>query len=129
MLGCTVESNQQDFELHWTARNTPGGRIVQAFGQVDAHNEAGWQRMLAESTAATPPASVLVIDCAALDFMSCGALVALAKQSVDSRQQGITVRLVIGLRSIRRIITECGLDDSISAYPDLNSALGGSNPP
>lgn len=129
MLGFTVESNQQDRELRWTARTAPEGLIVQAFGQVDAHNEADWHRMLSESAASAPESSMLIVDCSTLDFMSCGALVTLAKQSVDSRQLGITVRLVIGQPSIRRIITECGMDDAVSAHPDLNSALNGHRPP
>jgi anti-anti-sigma factor len=129
MLGFTVESHQQDHELHWTARNAPEGLIVQVFGQVDAHNESTWRRMLSESAAATPEHSMLVIDGGSLDFMSCGALVALAKQAADSRQHGVLVRLVIGQPSIRRIVTECGLDDALSAYPDLDSALKGHGPP
>ncbi len=129
MLGFIVESNQQDHELHWTAHPAPGGLIVQVFGQVDAHNESHWQRMLDESAIAVPEGSLLVVDCGSLDFMSCGALVALAKQAVDSRQRGVTVRLVITQPSIRRIITGCGLDDAVSAHPDLNSALNGHRPP
>ncbi|WP_135457301.1 anti-sigma factor antagonist [Mycobacterium sp. DL99] len=129
MLGFTVESTQQNHELHWTARTTPEGLIVQVSGQVDAHNESAWQRMLSESAAAAPESSMLIVDAGFLDFMSCGALVALAKQTVDSRQQGITVRLVIRQQSIRRIITECGLDDAVSAHPDLDSALNGHPPP
>ena len=125
MLGCTVESHRQDHELHWTARTAPEGLIVQAFGQVDAHNESAWQRMLVESAATAPEDSTIVVDGRSLDFMSCGALVALAKQSVDSRQQRVTVRLVIAQSSIRRIIVECGMEDAISAYPDVDSALKG----
>lgn len=129
MLGFIVESNQQDHELHWMAHPTPGGLIVQVSGQVDAHNESDWQRMLDESAAAVPEGSLLVVDCGSLDFMSCGALVALAKQAVDSRQRGVTVRLVIRQPSIRRIIAECGMDDAVSAHPDLDSALHGHPPP
>ncbi|CDO32538.1 anti-anti-sigma factor [Mycolicibacterium vulneris] len=129
MLGLTVESNRKNHELQWTARPTPGGLIVQVSGQVDAHNESDWQRMLDESGVAVPEGSLLVFDCGSLDFMSCGALVALAKQAVDSRQRGVTVRLVITQPSIRRIITECGMDDAVSAHPDLNSALNGHLPP
>ncbi|WP_454231943.1 STAS domain-containing protein [Mycolicibacterium fortuitum] len=92
MLGFIVESNPQDHELHWTAHPTSEGLIVQVFGQVDAHNEADWQRMLDESAVAVPEGSLLIVDCGSLDFMSCGALVALAKQAVDSRQRGVTVR-------------------------------------
>ncbi len=123
MLGFTVESKQQDHELHWAARTAPEGLIVQVFGQVDAHNESTWQRMLDESAAATPENSTLVVDAGPLDFMSCGALVALAKQAAESRQRGVTVRLAVAQPGIRRIVTECGLDDAISAHPDLDSAL------
>ena len=129
MLGSIVESNPQDHELHWTAHTTSEGLIVQVFGQVDAHNEADWQRMLDESAVAVPEGSLLVVDCGSLDFMSCGALVALAKQAVDSRQRGVTVRLVITQPSICRVITECGMDDTVSAHPDLDSALNGGDPP
>ncbi len=129
MLGFIVESNPQDHELHWTAHTTSEGLIVQVFGQVDAHNEADWQRMLDESAVAVPEGSLLVIDCGSLDFMSCGALMALAKQAVDSRQRGVTVRLVITQPSICRVITECGMDDAVSAHPDLDSALNGGDPP
>ncbi|OMC37755.1 hypothetical protein A5740_00015 [Mycobacterium sp. GA-1841] len=129
MLGLIVESNQQNHELHWTAHTAPEGLIVQVFGQVDAHNESTWQRMLAEQADAAPESSMLVVDGGSLDFMSCGALLALAKQAVDCRQRGVTVRLAIGQPSIRRVISECGLDDAISAYPDLDSALNGGGPP
>ncbi|CRZ18177.1 anti-sigma factor antagonist [Mycolicibacterium neworleansense] len=129
MLGFIVESNQQNQELRWTARTAPEGLIVQVSGQVDAHNESVWQRMLSESAAATPDASMLVVDAGSLDFMSCGALVALAKQTVDSRQRGVTLRLVIRQPSIMRVITQCGMDDAVSAHPDLNSALDGHHPP
>lgn len=129
MLDFTVETHQHDHELHWTARPVPEGLVVQAFGQVDAHNESTWQRMLGESAAATPEGSMLIVDGGSLDFMGCGALVALAKQAVDSRQQSVTVRLVITQSSIRRIIAECGMDDVISAHPDLDSALNGGSPP
>lgn len=129
MLGFIVESNPQDHELHWTAHPTSEGLIVQVFGQVDAHNEADWQRMLDESAVAVPEGSLLIVDCGSLDFMSCGALVALAKQAVDSRQRGVTVRLVITQPSICRVITECGMDDTVSAHPDLDSALNGGDPP
>ncbi|MBN3509862.1 STAS domain-containing protein [Mycolicibacterium nivoides] len=129
MLGFIVESTQQNHELHWTARTAPEGLIVQVSGQVDAHNESVWQRMLSESAAAVHESSLLIIDAGSLEFMSCGALVALAKQSVDSRQQGVTVRLVIRQPSILRIITECGMDDTVSAHPDLDSALNGHGPP
>lgn len=129
MLGFIVESNQQDHELHWMAHPVPEGLIVQVFGQVDAHNEPTWERMLGESAAAAPDGSILVVDGGSLDFMSCGALVTLAKQAVDSRQQGVTVRLVTTLPSIRRVIANCGLDDAISAHPDVESALNGGGPP
>ncbi|MEX3654782.1 MULTISPECIES: anti-sigma factor antagonist [Mycolicibacterium] len=129
MLGSIVESNPQDHELHWMAHPASEGLIVQVFGQVDAHNEADWQRMLDESAVAVPEGSLLVVDCGSLDFMSCGALVALAKQAVDSRQRGVTVRLVITQPSICRVITECGMDDTVSAHPDLDSALNGGDPP
>ncbi|MBU9766261.1 STAS domain-containing protein [Mycobacterium sp. TNTM28] len=123
MLDFTVEPNLPDRELRWMARKAPEGLITQAFGEVDAHNEADWQRMLVESSDATPASALLVIDCRALDFMNCGALVALAKQTVDSRQRGVTVRLVVRQSGIRRVITACGLDDVISAHADLESAL------
>ncbi|MGV0811679.1 anti-sigma factor antagonist [Mycolicibacterium boenickei] len=123
-----MKSHQQDHELHWTARTAPEGHIVQVFGQVDAHNESTWQRMLSESAGAAPEGSMLVVDAGSLDFMSCGALVAVAKQAADSRQQGVNLRLVTNLSSIRRVITECGMGDSISVYPDLDSALGGHDP-
>ncbi|MED5816098.1 anti-sigma factor antagonist [Mycolicibacterium sp. 050232] len=129
MLGFTVESTQQNHELHWTARTTPEGLVVQVSGQVDAHNESDWQRMLDQSAAAARESSILVVDAGSLDFMSCGALVALAKQTVDSRSQGVTVRLVVRQPSIRRIITACGMGDAVSAYPELNSALNGHRPP
>ncbi|ORW58235.1 hypothetical protein B7435_19415 [Mycolicibacterium peregrinum] len=129
MLGFIVKSNPKDHELHWMAHPVPEGLIVQVFGQVDAHNEPTWERMLGESAAAAPEGSILVVDGGSLDFMSCGALVALAKQAVDSRQQGVTVRLVITLPSIRRVIANCGLDDAISAHPDVESALNGGSPP
>ncbi|TVX96753.1 anti-sigma factor antagonist [Mycolicibacterium porcinum] len=133
MLGLTVESNRKNHELQWTVRPTPGGLIVQVSGQVDAHNESDWQRMLDESATAAAAiaagSSILVVDAGSLDFMSCGALVSLAKQTVDSRSRGVTVRLVVRQPSIRRIITECGMDDAVSAHPDLNSALNGHLPP
>ncbi|QRY51167.1 anti-sigma factor antagonist [Mycolicibacterium septicum] len=129
MLDFIVESTQQNHELHWTARTAPEGLIVQVSGQVDAHNESVWQRMLSESAAAVGESSMLIVDAGSLEFMSCGALVALAKQSVDSRQHGVAVRLVIRQPSIRRIITECGMDDTVSAHPDLDSALNGHGPP
>lgn len=124
-----MESNRQEHELHWTARTAPEGLVVQVFGQVDAHNEAAWQRMLVESAATATEDSMLVIDSGSLDFMSCGALVALAKQAVDSLQQRVTVRLVTTQSSIRRIIVECGMGDAISVYPDVDSALKGDCPP
>lgn len=124
-----MESNRQDHELHWTARTAPGGLVVQAFGLVDAHNEATWQRMLVESAATAAEDSILVIDGRSLDFMSCGALVALTKQAVDSLQQRVAVRLVTTQSSIRRIIVECGMEDAIPAYPDVDSALKGDCPP
>src|SRR5262245_51616366 len=110
MLDFIVESTQHNHGLQWTARTAPEGLIVQVSGQVDAHNESVWQRMLSESAAAVRESSMLVVDAGSLEFMSCGALVMLAKQSVDSRQHGVTVRLVIRQPSIRRIITECGMD-------------------
>ncbi|WP_166905852.1 STAS domain-containing protein [Mycobacterium sp. DL440] len=124
-----MESNQHDHELHWMARTAPEGLIVQVFGQVDAHNESTWERMLGESAAAASDGSLLIIDGGSLDFMGCGALIALAKQAVESLQQGVTVRLVITQSSIRRIIVECGMDDTISAHPDVDSALKGDCPP
>lgn len=129
MLDSIVESTQKNHELHWTTRTAPEGLIVQVSGQVDAHNESAWQRMLTESAATARESSLLIVDAGSLEFMSCGALVALAKQAVDSRQRGVTVRLVIGQPSIVRIITECGMDDTVSAHPDLNSALNGHPPP
>ncbi|MFN6550238.1 anti-sigma factor antagonist [Mycolicibacterium septicum] len=129
MLDFILESTQQNHELHWTTRTAPEGLIVQVSGQVDAHNESVWQRMLSESADAVPESSMLIVDAGSLEFMSCGALVALAKQSVDSRQHGVTVRLVIRQPSIRRIIAECGMDDAVSAHPDLDSALNGHGPP
>ena len=129
MLDFIVESTQHNRELHWTARTAPEGLIVQVSGQVDAHNESAWQRMLSESADAVRESSMLLVDAGSLAFMSCGALVALAKQSVDSRQRGVTVHLVIRQPSIRRIIAECGMDDAVSAHPDLDSALNGHGPP
>lgn len=127
MLGFTVETHH-DHQLRWTTRTTTEALVVQVFGQVDAHNESDWQRMLREC-AATPDRSLFIVDCGGLDFMSCGALVALAKQTADSRQLGVTMRLVIRQPSIMRIITRCGLNDSVSAHPDLDSALDGHRSP
>ncbi|MGV0738862.1 anti-sigma factor antagonist [Mycobacterium syngnathidarum] len=129
MLGFIVESSKQDHELHWTVRTIPEGLIVQVFGQADAHNESDWQRMLHESAAAAPESSTLIVDAGSLDFMNCGALLALAKMTVDCRAQAVTLRVVLRQPSILRIITECGMDDAVSAHPDLNSALNGHRPP
>ncbi|OMB79002.1 anti-sigma factor antagonist [Mycolicibacterium conceptionense] len=129
MLGFIVESNQQDHELHWTVHTVPGGLIVQVFGQADAHNESDWQRMLDEAAAATPESSTLVVDAGSLDFMGCGALLVLAKKTADCRAQGVTVRVVLRQPSVLRVISKCGMDDAVSAHPDVNSALNGHHPP
>lgn len=128
MLGFTVETHH-DHQLRWTARTTTEALVIQVFGQVDAHNESDWQHMLRECAATAPERSLFIVDCAEMDFMSCGALVASAKQTADSRQLGVTMRLVIRQPSIMRIITKCGMEDSVSAYPDLDSALKGHRPP
>lgn len=105
-----------------TDRNGPAV-IIHAGGEVDAHNEATWRRLLDEAAVVVTGPGPFVVDVTDLDFMGCCAFAVLADEAERCRRRGVELRLVSRQPIVSRIVRACGLSGQLPIYPTVDSAL------
>src|ERR1700761_1377921 len=98
--------------------------VVHAGGEVDASNDSTWRRLLVEAAAAAAPDAALIVDLAALKFVSCSALEALSQQSQWCRRHGVQIRLVTEQSAISLVVTASAHGSPIPTFPSVGLALG-----
>ena len=97
--------------------------LINAGGEVDAHNEHTWQQLIREAAGVVTPPGPFVIDVNGLDFMACCAFAVLADEAERCRRRGIELRLVARQPLVGRVLKACGLTDLLPTYPTTDSAL------
>jgi anti-anti-sigma factor len=109
--------------LRATTDRSGAAVIIHAGGEIDAHNEATWRRLLGEAAAVVTGAGPFVVNVTDLDFMGCCAFAVLAEEAQACRRRGVTLRLVSRQPIVSRIVKACGLSDLLPIYASVDSAL------
>ncbi len=97
--------------------------VVHVGGDIDASNEAAWQRLVSRSAAIAIAPGPFVIDLRDIDFMGSCAYAVLAQASVRCRRRGVNLRLVTSQPIVARTIAACGLRRLLPMYATVESAL------
>ncbi|MCV7195168.1 anti-sigma factor antagonist [Mycobacterium angelicum] len=97
--------------------------VVHVGGDIDASNEAVWQRLVSRSSAIAIAPGPYVIDIRELDFMGSCAYAVLAQESVRCRRRGVSLRLVSSQPIVARTIAACGLRRLLPMYSSVEAAL------
>lgn len=118
-----AELAQARSTLRMTTERTGQAVIITAGGELDASNEATWQRLLNEAGAAAGPPGPLVVDTSGLDFIGCCAYAALAQEAERCRQRGVELRLVSNQPVVARIVAACGLSELLPVDESVDAAL------
>lgn len=118
------ELGDPDSTLRATADRSGPAVLVHAGGEVDAHNEHTWRRLLNETAALVVPPSSLVVDVTGLDFLGCCAFAALVDEAKRCHLRDVELRLVSCQPIVSRIVALCGLSEMLPLYPTVDFALG-----
>ncbi|ETZ99401.1 anti-anti-sigma factor family protein [Mycobacterium kansasii 662] len=97
--------------------------MVHVGGDIDASNEAVWQRLVTRSAAIAVAPGPFVIDVRDLEFMGSCAYAVLAQESVRCRRRGVNLRLVSNQPIVARTIAACGLRRLLPMYSSVENAL------
>lgn len=97
--------------------------VVHVGGEIDASNEAAWQRLVNRSAAIAIAPGPFVIDIRDLEFMGSCAYAVLAQESVRCRRRGVSLRLVSNQPIVARTIAACGLRRLLPMYATVEAAL------
>jgi anti-anti-sigma factor len=97
--------------------------VVHVGGDVDAGNEAVWQRLVNRSAGIAIAPGPFVIDVRDLEFMGSCAYAVLAQAAVRCKRRGVSIRLVSSQPIVARTIAACGLRRLLPLYPTVETAL------
>ncbi|MGB9226485.1 anti-sigma factor antagonist [Mycobacterium sp.] len=97
--------------------------VVHVGGDVDASNEAVWQRLVSRSAGIAIAPGPFVIDVRELEFMGSCAYAVLAQAAVRCKRRGVSIRLVSSQPIVARTIAVCGLRRLLPLFPTVETAL------
>jgi anti-sigma B factor antagonist len=98
-----------------------GGHVIAAlYGELDIVDAAGVMAVLAAAAAGNPR---IIIDLAALEFIDCCALAALARVRAQARQDGGDLLLAAPRRPVQRILALTGLIGVFSVHASVKQAV------
>jgi anti-anti-sigma factor len=97
--------------------------VVHVGGDVDAGNEAVWQRLVNRSAGIAIAPGPFVIDVRDLEFMGSCAYAVLAQAAARCKRRGVSIRLVSSQPVVARTIAACGLHRLLPLYPTVEMAL------
>ena len=97
--------------------------VVHVGGDVDASNEAVWQRLVSRSAGIAIAPGPFVIDVRDLEFMGSCAYAVLAQAAVRCKRRGVSIRLVSTQPIVAHTIAACGLRRLLPLYPTVETAL------
>jgi anti-anti-sigma factor len=97
--------------------------VVHVGGDIDASNEASWQRLLRRVANIAIAPGPFVIDVSQLDFMGSCAYSVMAQESVRCQLRGVSLRLVSGQPIVARTVAACRLGDLLPIYGTVDTAL------
>ncbi|MGH3525501.1 MAG: anti-sigma factor antagonist [Mycobacterium sp.] len=97
--------------------------IVHARGELDAYTMPIWRRVTREASAQATPPGPVIVDISRLDFISCGALVALALDADVCRARRINLIVVSRASTVHRIVAATDLDARLPIHSSTESAL------
>ncbi|BCI88151.1 anti-sigma factor antagonist [Mycobacterium kansasii] len=109
--------------LRAVTESTGSAVVVHVGGDIDASNEAVWQRLVTRSAAIAVAPGPFVIDVRDLEFMGSCAYAVLAQESVRCRRRGVNLRLVSNQPIVARTIAACGLRRLLPMYSSVENAL------
>ena len=97
--------------------------VIHIGGDVDASNEAVWQRLVSRSASIAIAPGPFVIDVRDLEFMGSCAYAVLAQAAVRCKRRGVSIRLVSSSPIVARTVTACGLRRLLPLYNSVETAL------
>ena len=99
------------------------GTVVTLEGRLDFGNAAGFEKQLEQVlTGASRPAS-LIIDCAALEYVSSAGLRAFLVTARASQRAGVRFALCALQPAVREVFDLSGFSRILAVYPDRATAL------
>lgn len=119
----SAQSSDSHSGLRAVTECTGSAVVVHVGGDIDASNEAGWQRLVNRSAAIAIAPGPFVIDIRDIEFMGSCAYAVLAQESVRCRRRGVSLRLVSGQPIVARTIAACGLRRLLPMYTTVEAAL------
>lgn len=98
--------------------------VVIPEGRLDFGASAGFQQQLEQALAgAGPPPAAVVIDCAALDYVSSAGLRVFLLAARESQRLGIGFALCALRPAVREVFELSGFTRVIAVHPDRPTAL------
>jgi anti-anti-sigma factor len=97
--------------------------IVHVGGDIDAANEAAWQRLLSRSAGVAIAPGPFVVNLSELRFMGSCAYLVLGEEAQRCARRGVSLRLVSAQPIVAQTIAVCRLSDQLPVYATVESAL------
>jgi anti-anti-sigma factor len=99
-------------------------------GRLDFGAAPDFEKRLQEVFADTQaPPSAVVIDCAALEYVSSAGLRVFLLAARSAQRAGVSFALCALMPAVREVFELSGFSRIITVYPDRASALGHASPP
>ncbi|MCA1569651.1 MAG: STAS domain-containing protein [Chloroflexi bacterium] len=103
--------------------DSTGAVVVHLTGDIDLGTAPALGACLISQLHNSPQCPVLVVDLAAVDFMSCAGLRILLDVQRRAAAHGITLRLTRCSRAVLRLLEVSGLHTQLQTYPTVQDAL------
>jgi anti-anti-sigma factor len=112
--------------LKVTFETLGGGTLVIAQGRLDFGAAAAFQKALEEALAGAGSASAaLIVDCAALDYVSSAGLRVFLMSARAAQRAGIAFALCALQPAVREVFDVSGFSRIMTVYADRSTALAG----
>lgn len=109
--------------LRATTERNGSAVIVCVGGEVDASNEAEWQRLLTNMAVTAVAPGPFVVDVSDLDFIGASAYAMLAHEVQRCQHRGVRVCLVSTRPETTRAVAACGLAQLLRVETTLEAAI------
>src|SRR5580700_6551835 len=93
-------------------------------GRLDFGAAPGFEKRLQEVFAGAQTASAVIIDCAALEYVSSAGLRVFLLAARSAQRAGVSFALCALMPAVREVFDLSGFSRIIAVYPDRAAALG-----
>jgi anti-sigma B factor antagonist len=93
-------------------------------GRLDFGAAPGFEKRLQEIFAGAPAPSAVIIDCAALEYVSSAGLRVFLLAARSAQRAGVSFALCALMPAVREVFDLSGFSRIMAVYPDRAAALG-----